>query len=214
MSKLETLVNILCQEIEDLKEDRDIIFLFLEKYKDTIEKIDEISLYKLGKIFKKIFLSLKKDLARTLDEFSKEIEKFSAFPSYVDFQSLDYVSSLVEKLKKRNASPEKRLEFKKTLEVLESLLTLVQRERDLIKKDKLCQKIENLLVKAYLLTISESKKIKLKKILLKYLEDYPWNPETKEKTLKAFIKKFVLKELKYPHPRISIYNTSYNFHKE
>lgn len=26
MSKLETLVNILCQEIEDLKEDRDIIF--------------------------------------------------------------------------------------------------------------------------------------------------------------------------------------------
>lgn len=214
MSKLETLVDILCLEIEDLKEYKDIIILFLEKYKDTIEKIDEISLYKLGKIFKKIFFSLKKDLARTLDEFSKEIEKFSSFPNYIDFQSLDYVSSLVEKLKKRNASSEKKLEFKKTLENLESLLILAQKEKDLIKKEKLCQKIENLLVKAYLLTVSNSKKVKLKKILLKYLEDYPWNLDTKEKILKAFIKKFVLKELKYPHPRISIYNTSYNFHKE
>ncbi len=214
MSKLKTLIDIICQEIENLKEDKDILYIFFEKYKDLIEKIDNISLYKLVKMFKKNYITFKCDLARSLDEFSKEIECFFSFPNYIDFQIFDYIFDLIKKLKKRNVPPEKELEFKNILENLESLLLLARKENDLIKKEKLCQKLENLLVKAYLLTISESKKVKLKKIFLKYLEDYPWDPEKKAKTLKVFIKKFVLKELLYPYPRVSIYNTFYNFHKE
>ncbi len=215
-AKIKKFLSLIIKKDKFLKENVELLLEFLKKFKKDFKNFEDNELNALGRKFLRIYEDYGKDINRVLSEFEKFLKGDinSEVYFYINKNIYRDIKKILSFLEKRRDKAVNKESFNKIFQEINRLCFKFLKEKSFLEKEKILKKIETLIVNLYLQTLSKEQKEKLKVYLLKYIEEYPWSPSVKEKTLKNFIKKFVLKELKFPYPRISLYGSLHNFHEE